>query len=415
MRHEHPDHATCGDAALWHRRRFLKALGSAALLPALGSRAFAAPPRWPVSSVMIIGDSMSMGGFGPRLHDNFVASGAAAVHTYMACGTQPLSWTMLPGYAGAQSRCGYWTIESTGAGAPSVFKDVYGMTRGHRPERYAVPKIENLLPALRPDVLVVQLGNNLYPVLRGKENSRSAVVVDPFITPFLAKVAESAPVVPRVFWIAPPVSGVVKPEAQDMLVERLQACGGQGLRVIDARSLLTYPYRKMAPDKQHFFGPDMDIWADKVHGLIKADLTGSPSSGNEPLLVSGGAAPAASSAAAAPSQVLVVQCALERMCVPYRHEEIAPYNESLVAFVYRVQRVLKGDFHGSRLVVLHAAHIDGKRQSMHRFAAGQHRILRLLPVDQTPWSTLKAKDDPRFLDLDRFVCEEDHSKLARHL
>ncbi len=413
MRHEENDPVPRADSALWHRRRFLKVLGSAALLPALGSRVLAAQSRWPVSSVLIIGDSMSMGGFGPRLHDNFRASGAASVHTYMACGTQPLSWTTLPGYAGAQSRCGYWTIASAGSSSPAVFKDVYGMTRGHRPKRYDVPKIERLLPEVRPDVLVVQLGNNLYPVLRGKENPRSAVAVDPFITPFLAEVAASAQVVPRVYWIAPPVTGVVRPEAQDMLVERLQACGGPALRVIDTRALLTYPYRKMAPDKQHFTGPDMDIWADKVHALIEADLRGSSPSGNEPLLVSGAAAPP--SASGEPAQVLVVQCALERMCVPYRHEEIAPYDESLVAFVYRVQRVLRGDFRGSRLVVLRAAHIDGKRQSMHQFATGQHRILRLLPVDQTPWSTLKAKDDPRFLDLDRFVCEEDHSKLARHL
>ena len=80
-----------------------------------------------------------------------------------------------------------------------------------------------------------------------------------------------------------------------------------------------------------------------------------------------------------------------------------------------MHQVLKGKFDGTHLVVLHAAHIAGKRQSMHRFSTGQKRILRLRPVDETPWATLKAKDDPRFLLLDRFIPEEDHAKLALHL
>ena len=405
-----PQHdAPRANTAPWSRRRFLKALGSAALLAPLGQRAFAAPAHWPAASVLILGDSMSMCGFGKRLHQNFRNSGAAAVNTYMACGTQPLSWTTLPGYTRAQSRCGFWTIESGAGGALVEFADYYGMKPGHRPQRHDVPKIENLLPALRPDLLVVQLGNNLYPVLKG--NVRAAAV-DPFIAPFLAQVAASAPAVPAVYWIAPPVSGADSPQAQDMLVDRLQACGGPGVRVVDTRTLLNFPYRKMAPDKQHFFGPDMDVWADKVFGIIECDMPGAGRKRDATRLASGAGVPAA---AAEPPPVLVVQCALERMCAPYRHEQIAPYNESLVAFVYRVQRVLKGEFSGSRLVVLRAAHIDGKRQPMHEFSAGQQRILRLLPVDRTPWATLKAKDDPRFLELERFVCAEDHEKLTRHL
>lgn len=396
-------------ATPWSRRSFLKALGSAALLAPLGQRAFAAPPRWPVSSVLIIGDSMALCGFGQRLHKNFHNSGAAAVNTYMACGTQPLSWTTLPGYTAAQSRCGFWKIEWSGTGEPVEFADYYGMKPGHRPQRHGVPKIESLMPALRPDLLIVQLGNNLYPVLKG--NAR-ATAVDSFIAPFLSQVAAASPEVPTIYWIAPPVSGADSPQAQDMLVERLQACGGTGMRVVDTRNLLNYPYRKLAPDKQHFFGPDMDLWADKVFGIIESDMTGTRRDRDASLLASS-SAPAI--APPEPPAVLVVQCELERMCVPYRNEQIEPYNESLVAFVYRVQRVLKGAFSGSRLVVLRAAHIDGKRQPMHEFSTGQQRILRLLPLDRTPWATLKAKDDPLFVDLERFVCAEDHEKLGRHL
>jgi len=396
-------------AALWPRRRFLKMLGAVAMSPVLARAGAFTPARQGLSSVLLLGDSMALCGFGPRLDAKLREWGVPLVNTYMACGTHPLSWTALKAYAKAQSLCGYWSIE-TGAAGPVSFQDTYGMRRGHRPSRYDVPKIEQLLPELRPEVLVVQLGSNLFDLLKGRDKSRNGAVLEPFIRPFLAKVAEAAAPVRRIFWVAPPVSGAIPAAAQDLLVERLELCAGPGMRVIDSRQLLEYPYRNLQPDQQHFFGPDMEVWADRVFDIIKDDLGHDPPAPEVPLLASGSGSGAPETAGEAP--VLVVQCSLEKMGLPFRHEEIAPYHESLVAFVYRVQRVLKGDFRGSHLVVLHAAHIGGKRQSMHRFQLGQNRIMRLLPVDRTPWATLKAKDDPRFLELERFIREEDHRKLA---
>jgi hypothetical protein len=52
---------------------------------------------------------------------------------------------------------------------------------------------------------------------------------------------------------------------------------------------------------------------------------------------------------------------------------------------------------------------------MGSFTIGQVRTLKLIPLDETPWVTLKAKDDPRFVELDRFVTEEDHWKLQNLL
>jgi hypothetical protein len=396
-------------AALWPRRRFLKMLGAVALSPVFARAGTFTPARQGLSSVLVLGDSMALCGFGPRLDGKLRAWGVPLVNTYMACGTHPLSWTALKAYAKAQSLCGYWSIE-TGEAGPVSFQDTYGMRRGHRPSRYDVPKIEQLLPELRPEVLVVQLGSNLFDLLKGREKSRNGAVLEPFIRPFLAKVAEGAAPVRRIYWVAPPVSGAIPSSAQDLLVERLEMCAGPGMRVIDSRQLIEYPYRNLQPDQQHFFGPDMELWADRVFDIIKDDLGHAPPAPEVPLVASGVDPGEPQIAGDAP--VLVAQCSLEKMSVPFRHEEIAPYHESLVAFVYRVQRVLKGEFRGTHLVVLHAAHIGGKRQSMHRFQLGQNRIMRLMPVDRTPWATLKAKDDPRFLELERFIREEDHRKLA---
>ena len=387
-------------------------MGAAALAPTFGAaRVFAnasARPR----SVLILGDSMALCGFGSQLDGLFRSSGVPNVNTYMACGTHPLSWTLLKSYAKAQSRCGFWKIESAPDGPVSV-QDTYGMRRGHRPSKYPVPKIENLLPAMQPEVLVVQLGNNLFDLFKGRDKVRNGSAIEPFVSPFLSLIGQANPPVQRLYWVAPPTSGNTPVAVQDTLVERLHALAGPAMTVIDSRELITYPYRNLQPDKQHFFGEDMKLWAEKVFAFVEDDLAQRPLGPAETFLAASG-----ESAAEVPGEhasQLVVQCSLERINPPFRHEEIAPYNDSLVAFVYRVHQVLRGKFDGTHLVVLHAAHIAGKRQSMHRFSVGQKRILRLRPVDETPWATLKAKDDPRFLMLDRFIPEEDNAKLALHL
>jgi len=374
------------------------------------ARALASGAGRQPQSVLILGDSMALCGFGERLDARFRDVGIREVNTYMACGTQPLSWTTLKSYAAAKTRCGFWKIEAKkGEGPPVSFQDTYGMTRGHRPAAHNVPKIEELLPATRPDVLVVQLGNNLFDLLKGKKNSRNGEVLRAYITPFLER---ASPAVKKIYWVAPPTCGTLSKEAQDTLVEQLRTYESKGMQVIDSRMLITYPYRNLQPDKQHFIGADMTVWADKVFAFIQGDLDRSP------LRAAGAAAaidetPPPPAAQEEPSAVLCIACSLESMAVPFTNREIAPYTESLVAFVYRVHRVLKGTFKGSHIVVLHAAHIGGKRQAMDGFFLNQSCMLRLLPLDKTPWATLKARDDLRFVDLERFICEEDHLKLLK--
>lgn len=355
---------------------------------------------------------MALCGFGKRLDQDFRDAGAAAVATYMACGTNPLSWTRIGNNALAKTSCGFWKIE-TGPGGRSVsFTDVYGMTRGHRPARYPVPKIEDLLEQCHPEILIVQLGNNLFDALKGRQESAQGAVLDPFINPFLHI---ALPSVKRLYWVTPPVSGNIPKSTQDTLVARLRGHEGESLRVIDSRDLLTYPYHGLQPDKQHFEGRDMTLWADRVFDWIVKDLEKSPLASTTSVAVS--PSPDSSSSPTEPKAEvnLVVKASLKYAPIPYENKEILPYHESMVALVYRVHRVLKGKFRGTQLVVLHPAHISEKRQPMGGFAVGQVRILRLIPLDATPWVTLKAKDDPRFVELDRFVTVEDHQKLQNLL
>lgn len=385
----------------------LGAMTVAAGVPSL----LAARSRSLPSPVLIVGDSMALCGFGKRLDQDFRDAGVSSVATYMACGTNPLSWTRIGNNALAKTSCGFWKIEPGSGGRPVSFVDVYGMTRGHRPARYEVPKIEDLLARYHPEILVVQLGNNLFDALKGRQESAQGAVLDPFIDPFLRL---ALPSVRRLYWVAPPVSGNISKSVQDTLVSRLRRHEGESLRVIDSRDLLTYPYHGLQPDKQHFEGKDMTLWADRVFDWIVKDLEKAPLSTFSPI-PSPSPESAPSSAEPKAEVTLEVRASLKNAPIPYENKEILPYHESMVALVYRVHRVLKGTFHGSQLVVLHPAHISEKRQPMGSFTVGQVKTLKLIPLDATPWVTLKAKDDPRFVELDRFVTEEDHRKLQNLL
>ncbi|MFT6242719.1 MAG: hypothetical protein ACJAQT_004830, partial [Akkermansiaceae bacterium] len=102
--------------------------------------------------ILILGDSMSLAGFGERLDSRLrKMPGVASVNTYMACGANPLSWLKKKPYATTKTRCGYWSIEGSSVGkAPEVIKDVYGMRKGHRPSSRRVPKLEDLIAKHRP-------------------------------------------------------------------------------------------------------------------------------------------------------------------------------------------------------------------------------------------------------------------------
>ncbi len=393
-----------GTTASYSRRRFLMGIG-ALVLGAGVHRAAGSGACSSHGSVLIIGDSMALCGFGERLDARFRDSGARCVNTFMACGTQPLSWTKIGPYAKARTHCGLWRIESNPNGGPPVsFQDTYGMTRGHRPSAHEVPKIEDLIAEKRPDILVVQLGNNLFDLLKGKKTSWKGAELNPYIAPFLARAVP----VRRTYWVAPPTCGRIPGEAQDVLVERLRENGGDGVRVIDSRTLITYPYRGLQADKQHFFGNDMKEWADRVFAFISEDIASAP------LGTAAVGAPAVAEVvpvAVEPKVALRAECSLESMSEPFTNTEIAPYNESLVAFVYRIRHVLSGSFRGSHVVVLRPAHIAGKRQPMNGFFLNQARTLNLIPLEETPWATLKAKDDVRFIEIERFITDEDHRKL----
>jgi hypothetical protein len=180
----------------------------------------AEPPR--DLTVLILGDSLGLCGFGKRLDQKFRADPRVkSVFTYCTCGTNPLSWLKEKPYAHVQTHCGYWSIESpSDSHAIKELRDTYGMTSGHRPKSYPVPKLDDLLATIQPDILVMQTGGNLFGLFSGREKvkpERDGPMLRKYLVPFVKKAITPPSKLRKIYWVAPPTSGRVSAEVQEFV------------------------------------------------------------------------------------------------------------------------------------------------------------------------------------------------------
>ena len=373
-------------------------------------------------TVLILGDSLSLCGFGKRLDQHFrEMPEVKAVFTYMTCATQPLSWLKNKPYTTVKSRCGFWSIESVpGSVKPKELEDIYGMRRGSTPKAHPVPKLEDLLAQIRPDVLVMQTGGNLFDLFAGRKTvrpNRDGPALKKYVVPFFSKAINQPSSLKKIYWVAPPVSGRASKGVQDFIVDQLHLYFGAAVTVIDSRTLLTFPYRHTEPDHEHFIGEDMDLWADKVFALVSQDVSSQRLASLKPLSESLPPAPPALSQPVVPaeapsSEVLNVSARLVFKSKPMRVEELMPYQESLVGFVYDVKKIVAGQYTAKQILVMHPAHIHLAKQSLRKYRVGRIFKLQLRPLEGTAWETVKRKDDSGLLDLEPYIRVEDETKYS---
>ena len=179
------------------------------------------------------------------------------------------------------------------------------MRRGSRPRSHAVPKLEDLLLAVRPQILVIQIGSNLFDLFRDRKTvqpDRQGPALKTFIQPFISEALKPSSPVQRLYWVSPPTSGRVSREIQDFVLEQVRSAATGHACVIDSRPFVSYPYRHMAPDHEHFFEEQMDQWAGKVFGTIEGDLSSRPLPSQGPPEQSSPPAPTPSSTPITPVQ-----------------------------------------------------------------------------------------------------------------
>ncbi len=215
------------------RRALARLLAIALFLPHPLVAAPTAPPSLPSAApaeqgklnVLILGDSLALCGFGKRLDERFRQDPqVSSTFTYMACGTNPLSWLKHKPYASIKTHCGYWSIEpGPEPEKPREMQDTWGMTSNHPPKPHLVPKLEDLLVALHPDILVIQTGSNLFglfPDAKTVRRGQHSAALSKYLLPFKETAISPPSTLKKIYWVNPPTSGRVSKEVQDFLFEQ---------------------------------------------------------------------------------------------------------------------------------------------------------------------------------------------------
>jgi hypothetical protein len=376
------------------------------------------------AKVLILGDSLALCGFGKRLDDRFRESPLTkATYTYLACGTNPLSWLKDRPYTHIQTHCGYVSMETLGGGMMREIDDVYGQSRGHVPGSHAVPKLEDLLTTLQPDILIMQTGTNLFdlfPDHKSVNPNRHGPALRSYLVPFITKATQTPSNLRKIYWVASPTSGRVSKEIQDFVLKQTQSDIGHVANVIDSRTLVSYPYHHMEPDKEHFLGADMDQWADKVFDIVVRDLSSQPLASLKPL--SQGTitqAPVTEPTPPPPAEkpvekTLQVRAKLLSKTQPIPVKEFLPYQEFLVGYLYEVTRVVAGEYSEKQILVMHPAYIKLEEQRLGRWKIGRTYRLQLHELENTVWKTVKSKDDSGLINLQPYIRVQDEMKHPDH-
>jgi len=385
-------------------------------------------------SVLILGDSLALCGFGKRLDERFRKDPRIkATFTYVACGTNPLSWLKDRPYTNIKTHCGFISIESNGSGRPRELQDVYGMRRGHVPIPHAVPKLEDLLTTLKPDILIMQTGTNLFDLFPDHKTvspNRHGPALRSYFAPFITRAVRSPSTLRKIYWVASPTSGRVSKEIQDFVLEQTRTDVGDVANVIDSRTLVPYPYHHMEPDKEHFLGADMDLWADKVYDLVGHDLSQQSIATLPPLSEKGPAlavvheqpSPPAEKPNEKPAekpnekpkdQTLKVKARLIFKTEPIPVNELLPYQEYLVGYVYEINKLVAGQYSENQILVMHPAYIGLKKQKLH-YRIGKTYKLQLHELEDTVWKTVKSKDDSGLINLQPYIRIQDETRHPEH-
>src|SRR6476660_967784 len=408
------------NAQRFSRRLAIAAIASSIAIPSLAQNTPSPtdPPR--DLTVLILGDSLGLCGFSKRLDQKFRADPRVkSVFTYCTCGTNPLSWLKEKPFANVQTHCGYWSIESKPD--PHGIKeqrDTYGEPSGHRPTSHTVPKLDELLATIQPDILVMQTGSNLFELFSGREKvkpDRDGPMLRKYLVPFAKKAITPPSKLRKIYWVAPPISGRVSGEVQEFVFEQTQKDISGVTHVMDSRKLVAYPYKHMDPDKEHFVGEDMNRWADKVWGEIDRDLSAHSWSDVRPLSESiAKLAPVAAPSATPTAASLVVKAKLVSKTTPIQKEELLPYQEFLVGFVYDVEQVIAGEYSEKQILVMHPAFIGLQPQSLGKFRIGRSYELQLRTLDGSVWSTIKSKDDSGRIELEPYIRVQDEARYPKN-
>lgn len=188
------------------------------------------------STILILGDSHSVGPFGWRLDEQLRMKGHRLA-TYASCGSIAKWWTV----TSQSTTCGYYSND---------LNNVITRSKTH-----PTPKLSLLLATVKPDLVIVQLGSNYV-------NYED----DTFVAADLKKLAsEIKKTGAECFWISPPDMRLYRHQMPrlDLLI---QEAVGDDCRLFDSKTATSYP--ETGGDGVHYWFSEgtaiANQWADAI-------------------------------------------------------------------------------------------------------------------------------------------------------
>ena len=212
-------------------------------------RKLSPPP--PPPKVLMIGDSLSVSGFGDVVRGHLEHKfGAQNVAFFASCGSSPESW--LQDNKVFYTKCGYREKTHT----TDVYADYHN---GKRPPAVATPKIETLIERHQPTIVIVQLGTNWM------DQTLSDNYIRHVLTRFVDAVHADG--TRRMIWIGPPDSSRFS-KVQNRIYQLIQQSVPRGDPVIDSRRFTRYVMGKTGGDGIHYNRESGEAWAKPVNATI---------------------------------------------------------------------------------------------------------------------------------------------------
>ena len=212
--------------------------------------------------VLMIGDSMSVGGFGDALQE-YLQRNYGRVALYASCGSSPESWLRGETFV---TKCGYRARTPSS----SEFTD-YG--NGHKPTPTLTPKLEDLLRYHTPSVVIIQLGTNWMDGLESKSFAAEAPKYRAIMERF-AEPLQSARSVKQIFWIPPPDSSRYSTATQQHVEELICKAAEKYHYVVvkNALPMTHYIAGHTGSDGVHYRKEDAYAWAEKVERFLRGKV-----------------------------------------------------------------------------------------------------------------------------------------------
>ena len=199
--------------------------------------------------VLFLGDSFSIGAFG-RTFDTRMRENGLDVFTVVAGGASPYYW--LDAYQSLPCAIGYWEKSPKAERRLGYIK--------------AVPKIENLVADIQPDVVVVQTGVNLYATLRSKRRPKEKNVAEVrrLIDQMCYAIAKGGA---KGYWILPPHShesrypSELQAELASLMKDVVKDYNGA---VFESQKFTRFTDPYPSTDGIHYGPTEAKAWAERV-------------------------------------------------------------------------------------------------------------------------------------------------------